>query len=255
MLKIIISGCSGHMGRVVESICAADPAVQVAAGFDVLGSSDREFPVYSSPSQFTGEADAVIDFSSPAALDGLLDFARRTGTPLVLATTGYSEEQLAAIDQAARVIPVFRSANMSLGVNVLLALVRQATAALGTDYDIEIVEKHHNKKVDAPSGTALMLADAAASALPYQPDYVCNRHSVRKARDKEEIGICSVRGGGIVGDHDVIFAGENEVITLSHSAMSREVFASGAIRAARFLAGVEIPGLYSMTDLVQATLS
>ena len=194
MLRLILSGCNGRMGRAVEHLCAAQPDLEIAAGFDLLGTGDRDFPV-------------------------------------------------------------FRSANMSLGVNVLLALVRQATAALGTDYDIEIVEKHHNKKVDAPSGTALMLADAAASALPYQPDYVCNRHSVRKARDKEEIGICSVRGGGIVGDHDVIFAGENEVITLSHSAMSREVFASGAIRAARFLAGVEIPGLYSMTDLVQATLS
>ena len=200
-------------------------------------------------------ADAVIGFSSPAALPALLDFCTARRVPVVLATTGYSQEQLAAIDRAAERIPVFRSANMSVGVNVLLALVRQATAALGGDYDIEIVEKHHNKKVDAPSGTALMLADAAATALPCQPEYVYDRHSVRRARAKEEIGICSVRGGGIVGDHDVLFAGENEVITLSHSAMSREVFASGAIRAARFLSGVASPGLYSMTDLVQATLS
>ncbi|MBM6665819.1 4-hydroxy-tetrahydrodipicolinate reductase [Flavonifractor plautii] len=254
MLRLILSGCNGRMGRAVEHLCAAQPDLEIAAGFDLLGTGDRDFPVFFSPAEFQGQADAVIDFSSPAALPALLDFCTARCVPVVLATTGYSQEQLAAIDRAAERIPVFRSANMSLGVNVLLTLVRQATAALGGDYDIEIVEKHHNKKVDAPSGTALMLADAAASALPCQPDYVYDRHSVRRARAKEEIGICSVRGGGIVGDHDVLFAGENEVITLSHSAMSREVFASGAIRAARFLSGVASPGLYSMTDLVQATL-
>lgn len=254
MLRLILSGCNGRMGRAVEHLCAAQSDLEIAAGFDLLGTGDRDFPVFSSPAEFQGQADAVIDFSSPAALPALLDFCTARRLPVVLATTGYSQEQLAAIDRAAERIPVFRSANMSVGVNVLLALVRQATAALGGDYDIEIVEKHHNKKVDAPSGTALMLADAAASALPCQPDYVYDRHSVRRARAKEEIGICSVRGGGIVGDHDVLFAGENEVITLSHSAMSREVFASGAIRAARFLSGVASPGLYSMTDLVQATL-
>ena len=254
MLRLILSGCNGRMGRAVEHLCAAQPDLEIAAGFDLLGTGVRDFPVFSSPAEFHGQADAVIDFSSPAALPALLDFCTARRVPVVLATTGYSQEQLAAIDRAAERIPVFRSANMSVGVNVLLALVRQATAALGGDYDIEIVEKHHNKKVDAPSGTALMLADAAASALPCQPDYVYDRHSVRRARAKEEIGICSVRGGGIVGDHDVLFAGENEVITLSHSAMSREVFASGAIRAARFLSGVASPGLYSMTDLVQATL-
>lgn len=255
MLRLILSGCNGRMGRAVEHLCAAQPDLEIAAGFDLLGTGDRDFPVFSSPAEFQGQADAVIDFSSPAALPALLDFCTARRVPVVLATTGYSQEQLAAIDRAAEHIPMFRSANMSVGVNVLLALVRQATAALGGDYDIEIVEKHHNKKVDAPSGTALMLADAAASALPCQPHYVYDRHSVRRARAKEEIGICSVRGGGIVGDHDVLFAGENEVITLSHSAMSREVFASGAIRAARFLSGVASPGLYSMTDLVQATLS
>lgn len=254
MLRLILSGCNGRMGRVVEHICAAQPDLEIAAGFDLLGTGDRDFPVYSSPADCKEQADAVIDFSSPAALPALLEFCVERRIPAVLATTGYSEEQLAAIDRAAQIIPIFRSANMSLGVNVLLALVKQAAAALGTDYDIEIVEKHHNKKVDAPSGTALMLADAAAEVLPWQPDYVYDRHSVRKARESREIGISSVRGGGIVGDHDVIFAGRDEVITLSHSAMSREVFASGAVRAARFLAGVEAPGLYSMSDLVQRTL-
>ena len=182
MQKIIISGCSGHMGRVVESLCAADPQVQVAAGFDILGSSDRDFPVFSSPAQFSGEADAVIDFSSPAALDGLLDFARATGTPLVLATTGYTPEQVAQIGAAALEVPIFRSANMSLGINVLLELVKKAASVLGDSYDIEIVERHHRRKVDAPSGTALMIADAAAGACGHETEYVFERHSVPVTR-------------------------------------------------------------------------
>ena len=254
MVRLIISGCNGRMGRVVESICAADPELEIAAGFDLLGTGEREFPVFSSPAQFQGQADAVIDFSNPAALDALLEFGVSRHIPLVLCTTGYSPEQIAQIDEAAREIPIFRSANMSLGVNVLLDLVRRACAVLGEDYDVEIVERHHNKKVDAPSGTALMIADAAAQALPYQPEYVYERQSVRKPREKREIGISAVRGGGIVGDHEVIFAGRDEVMELRHSAMSREVFASGAVKAARFLAGLNgAPGLYSMADLVAKT--
>ena len=170
MLKIIISGCNGHMGQVVESLCNADPQVEVVAGFDVLGSNDGDFPVYSSPAQFTGKADAVIDFSSPAALDGLLDFAQATGTPLVLATTGYTPEQVAQIGAAAQKVPIFRSANMSLGINVLLELVKKAASVLGDSYDIEIVERHHRRKVDAPSGTALMIADAAASSCGHETE-------------------------------------------------------------------------------------
>ena len=241
MLKIIISGCSGHMGRVVESICAADPAVQVAAGFDVLGSSDREFPVYSSPSQFTGEADAVIDFSSPAALDA----------PLVLATTGYTPEQVAQIGAAALEVPIFRSANMSLGINVLLELVKKAASVLGDSYDIEIVERHHRRKVDAPSGTALMIADAAASACGHETEYVFERHSVRQPRDKKEIGISAVRGGTIVGEHEIIFAGHDEIMEIRHTALSREIFAQGAVEAAKFMATVNAPGLYDMSQLVK----
>lgn len=251
MVRFIISGCNGRMGRVVEAICSADPEFEIAAGIDLLGAGDRAFPVYSSPAEVQGQADVVVDFSSPAALDGLLEFGIARGIPLVLATTGYSEEQLAAIDRAAAQIPVFRSANMSLGVNVLLELVRAAARALGDGYDLEIVERHHNKKVDAPSGTALMIADAATEVLPYQPDYVYGRQAVRQPRGKTEIGISSVRGGGIVGDHEVIFAGRDEVIELRHTAMSRDVFASGAVRAARFLASVDRPGLYSMADLLR----
>ena len=248
--KIIISGCNGRMGRVVESICEADPDVSVVAGFDVSLES-RAFPVFVSPANFTGEADAVIDFSSPAALDGLLAFALERKVPLVLATTGYSDEQLAQIDEASKRIPIFRSANMSLGINVLLELVKKAAAVLGDSYDIEIVEKHHNRKVDAPSGTALMIADAAASALNFKPEYVYERHSVRQSRDKKEIGISAVRGGTIVGIHEIMFAGRDEIIEFKHTAMSREIFANGAVKAAKFLAGVSKPGMYDMSMLVE----
>ena len=236
------------MGRVVESICAADPQVSVVAGFDILGSNDRDFPVYTSPDQFSGQADAVIDFSHPSALSALLSFCKSRNIPAVLATTGYSPEQLAEIDEAAKIVPIFRSANMSLGINVVVELIKKAASIL-EGYDIEIVERHHNRKVDAPSGTALMLADAAASAVSYDAEYVYDRHSVRHPRDKQEIGISSVRGGTIVGDHEVIFAGRDEVIELHHHAASREIFANGAVKAAKFIAG-KAPKLYSMAELV-----
>ena len=188
-----------------------------------------------------------------SALGGITDQLIKTSRTAAAGDPAY-EEQLAAIAQAATRIPIFCSANMSLGVNVLLELVRNAARALGDRYDIEIVERHHNKKVDAPSGTALMIADAAAEVLPYQPEYVYDRQAVRQPRGKTEFGISSVRGGGIVGDHEVIFAGRDEVIELRHSAMSREVFASGAVRAAQFLASVGQPGLYSMSDLLHTVL-
>lgn len=251
MLKIIISGCNGHMGRVVEALCNADPQIEVVAGFDVMGSSDRGYPVYASPAQFTGKADAVIDFSSPAALDGLLAFAKTTKTPLILATTGHSPEQIAQVGAAAMEVPIFRSANMSLGINVLLELVKKAAAVLGDSYDIEIVERHHRRKVDAPSGTALMIADAAASACGHETEYVFERHSVRQPRDKKEIGISAIRGGTIVGEHEIIFAGHDEVMEIRHIAHSREIFAQGAVEAAKFMATVTTPGLYDMSQLVK----
>ncbi len=251
MLKMLISGCNGHMGNVVAQICQEAGDVEVTAGFDLLGAEREDFPVLSHPAAFQGEADALIDFSSPAALPALLELGVSRNIPLVLATTGYSQAQLDAIDEAAGAIPIFRSGNMSLGINVLMELVNRTAAALGDSFDVEIVERHHSRKVDAPSGTALMLAQAAREALPYEPQYVYERQSVRKPREKREIGISSVRGGGIVGDHEVIFAGRDEVIELKHSAMSREVFASGALRAARFLAQVKQPGLYSMKELVE----
>lgn len=248
MINLIISGCNGRMGHVVEEICCADSNVNVVAGFDILGSSDRSFPVYTAPDQFEGEADVVIDFSHPAALTPLLSFCEKHGVSAVLATTGYSPEQLAEIDEAAKVVPIFRSANMSLGINVVIELVKKAASVLD-GYDIEIVERHHNRKVDAPSGTALMLADAAASVRADPSEYVYDRHSVRRPREKAEIGISSLRGGTIVGDHEVVFAGRDEVIELHHHAASREIFASGAVKAAKFLVG-KAPRLYSMADLV-----
>lgn len=250
MLKVLISGCNGHMGKVVTGLCREAEDVEIVAGFDLLGRETEDFPVYSSPAAFSGQAHVLIDFSAPAALPSLLELGIRRELPLVLATTGYSQEQLVLIQDTARQIPIFRSGNMSLGVNVLAGLVKKTAAALGEDFDIEIVERHHSRKVDAPSGTALLLADAAEEALPYEPEYIYERQSVRRPRGKREIGISSVRGGNIVGDHEVIFAGRDEVIELKHSAMSREVFASGALHAARFLTAVKTPGLYSMTDLV-----
>lgn len=254
MLSLLISGCNGHMGQVVAQLCRETEDVEVAAGFDLLGQENEDFPVFSSPAAYLGRADVLIDFSAPAALSALLEFGRERRVPLVLATTGYTPEHLAQIRSAAQDIPIFRSGNMSLGVNVLAGLVKKAAAALGENFDVEIVERHHSRKVDAPSGTALLLAEAAAQALSYDPDYVYERQSVRKQRGRREIGISSVRGGNIVGDHEVIFAGRDEIIELKHSAMSREVFASGALRAARFLAGAERPGLYSMNDLVNESI-
>ncbi len=250
MLKVLISGCNGRMGKVVAEICREAEDVEIAAGFDLLGQKNEDYPIFSSPAEYSGPGDALIDFSSPGALPSLLEFGLTKHIPLVLATTGYSQEQLEQIEAASRDIPIFRSGNMSLGVNVLVGLVKKASAALGGDFDIEIVERHHNRKVDAPSGTALMLADAAAEALSYGPKYTYERQSVRRPREKREIGISSVRGGNIVGDHEVIFAGRDEVIELKHSAMSREVFASGALHAARFLVDRKVPRLYSMADLV-----
>lgn len=250
MLKIINSGCTGKMGQVVQAMCAADPDVSIVAGF-AAHQATLDYPVFTNPANFTGEADVVIDFSNPKALDSLLAYCLERKLPIILATTGFSSEQLAQIDAASKSIPVFRSANMSLGINVLLELVKKAASILGSSSDIEIVERHHNRKVDAPSGTALMIADAAASALDYKAEYNYGRHERRMARPKNEIGISAVRGGTIVGEHEVIFAGHDEIIEIKHSAQSREIFANGAVKAAKFIAAVQEPGLYDMSQLVK----
>ncbi|MCL2569123.1 MAG: 4-hydroxy-tetrahydrodipicolinate reductase [Oscillospiraceae bacterium] len=250
MLKLILSGCNGRMGQAVTAICEADEKIKIVAGFDVSSTQKSSYPVYVDPMEFGGTADVLIDFSTPSSLQSLLGYCTRTKTPIVLCTTGYSAEEDTMIREAAKVIPVFKSGNMSLGINLLADLIKKAVQILGTSYDIEIVERHHNKKIDAPSGTAFMLADAAKEALPYEPDYVYERQSVREPRGPREIGISAVRGGTIVGEHEVIFAGLDEVIELKHTALSRNVFASGAVAAAKYMATVTMPGLYNMNHLI-----
>ena len=250
MINVMISGCNGKMGQVVTAMCQDNPNIEVVAGVDVNTTKINDYPVYSDPMEYAGKIDCVIDFSNPKALTSLLSYCRHSGAAIVLATTGYTETQIQEIENAASEIRIFKSANMSLGINVLLSLVRQATKVLGSSSDIEIVEKHHNRKLDAPSGTAIMIADAAASMLDTPTEYMYDRHSVRQKRGKQEIGICSVRGGTIVGEHNVIFAGTDEVLEISHTAYSREIFANGAVRAAEFLYRKSIPGLYNMEDLV-----
>ncbi|MBR3691570.1 MAG: 4-hydroxy-tetrahydrodipicolinate reductase [Clostridia bacterium] len=249
MIRILLCGCGGRMGRVIAEMAEGQPDIAIVAGCDKQKLS-AAFPVYENLADCTVEADVLVDFSHTSALPDILAYCEEKGLPAVLCSTGYSEEDLARIREASEKVPLFRSANMSIGINLLSALVRRAAEILGEGFDIEILEKHHNQKLDAPSGTALMLADAARDGLSYEPEYVYDRHAVRKKRDPHEIGLHAVRGGTIVGEHDVIFAGTDEVITLSHSAQSRSVFAAGALRAARYLAGVTEPGLYNMDDVI-----
>ncbi|MDP4109551.1 MAG: 4-hydroxy-tetrahydrodipicolinate reductase [Bacillota bacterium] len=251
MLKIALSGCNGRMGQTISKICESDERLKIIAGFDINTEKRAGYPVYSDPFEFSGNADAIIDFSNPESLVSLLKYCKRTKTPLVLCTTGYNEEQIKQIEEASSIIPVFKSGNMSIGVNLIMELLKTMGSVLGRDYDVEVVEKHHNQKLDAPSGTALMLAEAVSSALPYEPEYVYDRHEVRKKRDKKEIGIHSIRGGTIVGEHEVIFAGRDEVIEIKHSIISREVFAVGAVNAAVFLADCREPRIYNMADYVK----
>jgi 4-hydroxy-tetrahydrodipicolinate reductase len=250
MLKIIISGCNGHMGRVVARISGEDNDVEAVAGFDLNTQSNDGFPVYDDPAKCDIAADALIDFSHPSALDGLLKYCTEKKVPAVLCSTGYSQQQLEQIKEASKLVPIFKSANMSLGINVVAELLQRA-AALLKGYDVEIVEKHHNRKLDAPSGTALLLADAVSQALPYEPEYIYERQSRRQKRGENEIGISAVRGGTIVGIHEVSFCGPDEVIEIKHTAYSRDVFASGAVAAAKFLSGVDKPGMYDMKDIVK----
>ncbi len=247
-MKIILSGCNGKMGQVIARTVAERDGCEIVAGLDRVADSTGAFPVFAT-ADIDIPADIIIDFSHPAMLQTVLTLAEGRHLPVIIATTGLSDEQLAAVRALSEKVPVFFSANMSIGVNLLSALVEKAARVLGNDFDIEIVEKHHNQKVDAPSGTALMLADAAKAGLSFEPHYVYDRHSMRQKREKTEIGISSVRAGTIVGEHEVIFGGRDEVITLSHLAMSKEIFAVGALNAAAFLVG-KPAGLYSMKDMI-----
>ncbi len=238
------------MGRAVAEAAKAGDAVQIVAGIDRY-KVDRDFPVFDSPDQCHVEADCVIDFSNPSVTLDVVNMCSRLGTPLIMATTGLDQERQDALEQLSKTVPVFTSANMSLGVNLLIRLSKMAAAMLEGSFDIEIVERHHNQKLDAPSGTALALADAINDTLHTKDTYVYDRHSRREARNPHEIGISSIRGGNIVGEHEVLFAGRDEVLSLTHRATSREVFAVGALRAAEFIAG-KAPGRYSMNDLMDS---
>ncbi len=238
------------MGKAITA--AAQNEYDIVAGIDINASSLSaacSFPVYESIKEFSGKADVIVDFSHHSSLPALLDYAKSTHTPLVVATTGHTEEELAMMKKASEEVAVFFSGNFSIGINLIINLAKQAAKTLGVDFDVEIIEKHHNKKLDAPSGTALMLANAIAEERA-ETEYVYDRHSVRKAREPKEIGIHSRRCGTIVGEHEVIFAGTNEVVSISHSAASREIFATGALRAAAYLSG-KGAGLYNMNDLIE----
>lgn len=252
MTRIIMSGCNGAMGNMITGIVEEDKDAQIVAGIDIADNGDKSYPVFSSIRDCDVEADAIIDFSTPKILDDLLAYSEEKKVPVVLCTTGYSEEQLAKIEAAAEKTAILKSANMSLGINTLLKLVQDAAKVFAAEgFDVEIVEKHHNKKLDAPSGTALALADAVNEAMGNPYEYVYDRSQRRQARDKKELGISAVRGGTIVGDHDVIFAGTDEVITFSHTAYSKAVFGKGAVSAAKFLKGKE-KGRYEMADVIAA---
>lgn len=250
MTNILLCGACGKMGHAVAHAASENPDINIAAGYDTFeGSTD--FPIYSDPFDVTEKIDAIIDFSHPLMTDKIIDYAKATHTPAVICTTGLSADQTSRIEYESKFVPIFVSANMSLGINLIIDLVCRAAKILESNFDIEILEKHHNQKLDAPSGTALAIADAISAAVSYAPEYTYDRHSVRQKRGKNEIGIHSVRGGTIVGEHTVIFAGNDETIEFTHKAASKEVFAVGALRAAEFIKDKE-SGLYAMKDLISA---
>lgn len=250
MTSVIMHGCNGKMGQTIAGLIANDEEVDLVAGVDAFDEGKNPFPVFKDISECTVKADVIIDFSAAAAVDGLLDYCEKQQVPCVLCTTGLSERQLEKVEEASKKVAILKSANMSLGINMLLKLLKEAAAILEpAGFDIEIVEKHHRLKVDAPSGTALALGDSINEALGNEYEYVYDRSGRREKRPKKEIGFSAVRGGTIVGDHDVIFAGADEVVTFSHSAYSKAVFGKGAIQAAKFLK--EKPaGLYDMSHVI-----
>ena len=250
MINIILSGCCGYMGRVLTEMIAVEPDMQVTAGIDLVKKGDPGYPVFSDPSACDVPADVMIDFSNFRAVDGLLDFCVKKELPLVLCTTGLTEEQLEKVQEDSRKIAILRSANMSVGVNLLMKLLKEAAAKLApAGFDMEIVEKHHNRKIDAPSGTAIALGESMNEALGGEYHFVYDRSERHEKRDAKEIGISAVRGGTIVGEHEIIFAGQDEVITFKHTAFSRALFAKGAVEAAKYLAG-KPAGLYDMSQVI-----
>lgn len=254
MAGILLSGCNGKMGKAVTASVASTDGCEIVGGIDIYAESLNGYPVFASPAlvskDIVEKADVIIDFSNPSALAGLLEFAVENSIPAVISTTGLNDAQINLLKNAAAKIPVFFSANMSIGVNLLCELSKKAAKVLGDSFDIEIVEMHHNKKIDAPSGTALMIADAIKGELDESIKYEYDRHSKREKRTKNEIGIHAVRGGTITGEHEVIFAGHDEIIKISHSARSKELFATGAVNAAKFICG-KPAGLYDMSAMLK----
>lgn len=250
MTKVIMHGCNGHMGQVITGLIKNDPDVEIVAGIDVVDNRENGYPVFTDIFACDVEADAMIDFSSFKAVDNVLDYCVQKHLPLVLCTTGLTLEHLEKVESSSKHVAILRSANMSLGINTLLKLIQDAAKVLAAaGFDMEIVEKHHRLKCDAPSGTALALADSLNEAMDHQYHYVYDRSQRHEQRDAKEIGVSAVRGGTIVGDHDVIFAGPDEVITFSHTAYSKGVFGKGAIEAAKFLAG-KPAGMYNMSHVI-----
>lgn len=250
MVKIIMHGCNGHMGQVISDIVEKDPDAEIVAGIDIADQGKNSYPVFTDIDACQVEADAIIDFSSAKATDKLLEYSAARQIPVVLCSTGLSQEQLAKVEETSRKVAVLKSANMSLGINTLLKLVQDAARVLAAaGFDMEIVEKHHRLKLDAPSGTALALADSINEAMDNQYHYVYDRSQKREKRDDKEIGISAVRGGTIVGEHEIIFAGQDEVIEFKHTAYSKTIFGKGAVEAAKFLAG-KPAGRYDMSDVI-----
>ena len=250
MVKIIMHGCNGHMGQVISDIVEKDPDAEIVAGIDIADQGKNSYTVFTDIDACQVEADAIIDFSSAKATDKLLEYSAARQIPVVLCSTGLSQEQLAKVEETSRKVAVLKSANMSLGINTLLKLVQDAARVLAAaGFDMEIVEKHHRLKLDAPSGTALALADSINEAMDNQYHYVYDRSQKREKRDDKEIGISAVRGGTIVGEHEIIFAGQDEVIEFKHTAYSKAIFGKGAVEAAKFLAG-KPAGRYDMSDVI-----
>lgn len=251
MVRAIMHGCNGRMGRVITGLIREDEKIRIVAGVDSYTGVPNDYPVFESIEKCDVDADVVIDFSNASAVDGLLDYCVEKKLPVVLCSTGLSEEQLIKVEESAKKTAVLKSANMSMGINLLLKLLKDATKVLApAGYDIEIIEKHHNQKLDAPSGTAVALADSINETMENGFEYVYDRSKERKRRGAKEIGISAVRGGTIVGEHEVLYAGADEVIEFKHTAYSRGVFGKGAVEAAKYLAG-KPAGRYEMSDVIQ----
>ena len=248
MIKIILNGCGGKMGKSITKSITNFPKLNIVAGIDAYSKTLESYPIFENILKCDIDADVVIDFSRPDSLESIIKFCTEKNLPLVLCTTGFSEEQIDTIKEASESFPIFRSANMSLGINVVNSILKQVSALLYDGFDIEIIEKHHNQKVDAPSGTALLLADTIKASINEDIKYVKGRDGIAK-RQHNEIGIHSIRGGNIIGEHSVIFAGQSEIIEIKHEALSRDVFAVGALKASEFIVG-KLPGIYDMDDLI-----